>query len=568
MYYALTIINNFDMDKNKYKSDKDKVFLVSDLIEITLPLNSDILPFNEYNFVIYDTPGSNSASNTDHTEVLKKAMEGQTNGLPIFVTTPDSMDNNDNKTLIETLEKVGGALDMSNLMIIVNKADEKDSGTLKDKKEKFSGLCISKLNPAGTYFVSAVIGLGSKKMLSGNTKSCIEEYEDDFGDTREFKVIIPNWIDSTYDTVYENNKKRFKNKKNRNYMQLYLYNIVPKRQYDAYCNLNLNDNMLIYQNSGLHAVEYAIAEFANKYALYNKCKNASDYLSKALEQLNFNLINAQQEMEEISKKLQDNMNSHEKDVMNRLKEACKKMEKDFIVEHDKGLNFMVGNRLEKIKGSILNEIEEIWDATKGMSGRKDVATSKVNKLLEIKVKEYLDAAEKASLGFWKDREKEFKDKLVSIIFESPCLSDEQRKIMENKIMQLNGIPSYHVSVSIQKSDITAGIWFWKHLKPDNAKHTFVESYKSEISKVNVELTAQSVRSFSDLQNKVDRDFKTMVTEHNPQLCYLREQFDKCYKSITMLNIQKEDIYRNKDNVDNLLVFRRLEKNNNEVKQNV
>lgn len=116
-------------------------------------------------FIIYDTPGSNSASNTDHTEVLKKAMEGQTNGLPIFVTTPDNMNGKDNTELIETIEKLGGALDKSNLMIVVNKADEKDCETLEKKKENFPNLKVSSLNPAGTYFVSAIIGLGSKKIL-------------------------------------------------------------------------------------------------------------------------------------------------------------------------------------------------------------------------------------------------------------------------------------------------------------------------------------------------------------------------------------------------------------------
>lgn len=111
MYYALSIINNYDMDNNRNLPENQKVWKVSDLIEVTLPIKASILPFNEFDFIIYDTPGSNSASNTDHTEVLKKAMEGQTNGLPIFVTTPDNMDGKDNNELIETIEKLGGALD-------------------------------------------------------------------------------------------------------------------------------------------------------------------------------------------------------------------------------------------------------------------------------------------------------------------------------------------------------------------------------------------------------------------------------------------------------------------------
>lgn len=60
---------------------------VSDLIEITVPFHKGIWTHTENKFVIFDTPGSNSASNLNHFEVLKKDMAGLTNGLPIFVTS-------------------------------------------------------------------------------------------------------------------------------------------------------------------------------------------------------------------------------------------------------------------------------------------------------------------------------------------------------------------------------------------------------------------------------------------------------------------------------------------------
>ena len=72
--------------------------------------------------MIFDTPGSNSASNVKHYEVLKKAMEDLSNGLPIFVSEYDSMDSTDNDKLYQDINNMA-ELDNRFTMIIVNKND-------------------------------------------------------------------------------------------------------------------------------------------------------------------------------------------------------------------------------------------------------------------------------------------------------------------------------------------------------------------------------------------------------------------------------------------------------------
>ena len=47
--------------------------------------------------------------------------------------------------LIEIVEKLGGVSDKSNLIIVVNKADEKDCETLEKKKRNFPDLKVSSL---------------------------------------------------------------------------------------------------------------------------------------------------------------------------------------------------------------------------------------------------------------------------------------------------------------------------------------------------------------------------------------------------------------------------------------
>ena len=74
---ALNIINDFEADAEESS--------VSDLIQVVVPFSGGILADSQHPFVIFDTPGSNSASNAKHLKVLKQAMSNMTNGLPIFI---------------------------------------------------------------------------------------------------------------------------------------------------------------------------------------------------------------------------------------------------------------------------------------------------------------------------------------------------------------------------------------------------------------------------------------------------------------------------------------------------
>lgn len=56
---------------NEYERDTEDNY-ISDLIEITVPFYKGIWTHTENQFVIFDTPGSNSASNLNHFAVLKK----------------------------------------------------------------------------------------------------------------------------------------------------------------------------------------------------------------------------------------------------------------------------------------------------------------------------------------------------------------------------------------------------------------------------------------------------------------------------------------------------------------
>ncbi|HRU95833.1 MAG TPA: dynamin family protein [Ruminococcus sp.] len=547
MYYALSIINNFDMDYNRNLPDNEKLWRVSDLIEVTLPITASVLPFNEFDFIIYDTPGSNSASNTDDTEVLKKAMEGQTNGLPIFVTTPDNMDGKDNTELIETIEKLGGALDKSNLMIVVNRADEKDCETLEKKKENFPNLKVSSLNPAGTYFVSAIIGLGSKKILFGNTT------ENKKGD------IVPNWIDKTYSKIFRSNLPYYdETDDDEEFVRLYSYNIIPQHQFDQYAALSVSDENLAYRNSGLHAIETAIKDFALKYALYNKCRMASSYLSSALDKLEDMLTALTAEQMALSKQLKTNMTEKEKDVLNKLGIECGERKLKYMSEFNDELSSVVKSTGNSLDNSISDKITKLWDATKGEKGRKESVTTKVNELFQKEISSLWDGAKARALGFWKMKQEEFKKALISIIVESPNLTSEQKDLLKNAIMQIDGTPNYNLSFEIHGEDIVGGFWFIKKLKTDEAKKKFLDGFDKGSVIITTTLTEQSIRAFDHMRNDVESQFQYLVSKYNPKLLTLREQLKECDSKLKYISQQQVQIQRHLSEVNSLTVFKTAE----------
>lgn len=60
---------------------------------------SGVIGNSSNKFVIFDTPGSNSNSNQDHAKVLAEAMDGFSNGIPLWVTQYDAHDTKDNAEL-------------------------------------------------------------------------------------------------------------------------------------------------------------------------------------------------------------------------------------------------------------------------------------------------------------------------------------------------------------------------------------------------------------------------------------------------------------------------------------
>lgn len=92
---AMDILNNYE------KKDKE-VTEIGSVITLVVPFSTSGVIGNSSNkFVIFDTPGSNSNSNQDHAKVLAEAMDGFSNGIPLWVTQYDAHDTKDNAELCD-----------------------------------------------------------------------------------------------------------------------------------------------------------------------------------------------------------------------------------------------------------------------------------------------------------------------------------------------------------------------------------------------------------------------------------------------------------------------------------
>ena len=267
IHNALKFINGYDNEiarrlqvENEYEYDIVKPEkAVSDLVEIRFPFIGDVWNQSDYNFVIFDTPGSNSDSNFDHVEVLRNALKNMSNGLPIYVSDFDSLDSIDNNKLITEIKNFE-ELDFRFSMIVVNKADmarlPKEGFTESDVERIKNYTVPRNLYSDGIYYVSSVMGLGAK-----NDGSYLNEH---------------------YAEMYEDLSKKYGNPSSKYYKTLYKYNITAEQLKQKMVESAEACQNLILANSGIQSVENEIETFASKYAHYNKCLQSLLFLKRVI----------------------------------------------------------------------------------------------------------------------------------------------------------------------------------------------------------------------------------------------------------------------------------------------
>ncbi|MBP2619876.1 dynamin family protein [Streptococcus panodentis] len=310
---------------------------LGDLIEIEVPFSASTLDTVNYKIAIFDTPGSNSSTNLQHSDVLDKAMKGMSNGLPIFVTDSSSMDSTDNDNLKEKLKEVAG-LDSRFTMIAVNKAEAADLSLRRFQKESFKRKIMNQSIPRelyaqGIFYVSSILGLGSK--LDGQLKG--EFYSEQFDTYRE----------------------KYSNSNNPYYKRLFEFNIIPKQMIPSMIKSAECHSNLIYANSGLSTIEDTIKIFVNKYSHYDKCQQARDTLDKLIIKTNQEIEEKNKDLSNHRKDLQDKLESQKISILEIIDSCIDKEEEDLIVRYPNEMSNFLQHLTQHLKKE---EAESLYKA--------------------------------------------------------------------------------------------------------------------------------------------------------------------------------------------------------------
>ena len=565
---TIDILNSFE------KRDKSTT-LISNVIRMEVPFSENGKLGQSHNeFVIFDTPGSNSNTNMDHEKVLTDSLEGFSNGIPIWVSGYDSIDSVDNAHLCDKLYQIE-ALDKRFTMIVVNKADSVElpknglgSDEISDLMEYES---VEKMYSSGIYFVSSVMGLGAK-----NPEGIVSDYLLDVFDEKEKKFSDPNA---------------------RSYKKLYEYNIMPEQMKQRALEYSLACENIIYANSGLYCVEMEMEQFASRHAAYNKCQMVYMFLRGIIDETGRRIAEKtailekskkkwEQDLdakkftlvESIRKDTQDSVRRFEKDSRTYIQtfaresltyehtpEEIEKIDQTLAEQNEQDANFasyerdfegarnsrwrnFVENSQNLFKGNFVDQVKNLateWVTdSKTMQQKKesmDATRQNVDKetsdrLLEIVVKEFrkniIDAQDRlgeASKQHWQENAQAYRDEMIRLITGTDALSEKQRNELSAVILSY---PTFQYDDDADKVFIKAkflrgnvlGLRLGASERLNTAR--LASSYNTRI-RHNIDEMSQLINSscftsFKAWQENLQALIEENITIYNPELRELTE----------------------------------------------
>lgn len=537
-----------------------------------------------HNFVIFDTPGSNSNSNRDHLEALQHAMRNMSDGLPVFVSTFDSLDSNDNADLYGLLEQ-NEALDERFAMVVVNKADNADlpEGGFDDVaiEQVKAYAAVKDLYAHGVYFVSSIMGLGSK--ADGKLS------------------------ERHYDRVYRQQFDSYNDPDDRFYIRLYDYDILP-----AQIKQRAEDEAgacpdRVLANSGLYSIERTIEDFAVKYSVYNKCSRANSLLNELVEIVDRTIqkeIKIEQNKrdewdeklgvnkEEVLGELEYRSHNLEQAAINEiglhmdsfpfLQEASLAGEQ--IVEWENELvdkNREEGNLAQasedakqaraRVSENLARGLSSVWEK-RDILGMVDVAAKlfgdigaaheiskderglirKIDDKTSVNVlersQEYFDYkldvalhdVERASSAFWNERARLCRDSLLEFVTDSNGLTEEKRIVLRDIILDFRALElddSRAQLMDIRVPFVPEKLW----------KSPLIMQYQIEmgrrIKKWKETVSASHGACFTQWLADLTSELSHHIVDLNPELRTIFEQAESARRKISVLSGERQQLAR-------------------------
>lgn len=538
MYYALEAINIFAKDMQSSSDTAD----YPTIIDVYVPFRQSILPLDKHDFVFIDTPGADSETFKEHLAVTKDALKSQTCGLPIILTKPDDMDKAGNAVVNDLLENNGGALDISNTIVIVNQSDDKTPKTLREKKAKMENLCIARWHSNRIFFVSSAIGIAGKK----------EDADDD-----------ESWIDGDLYQVYDDKQQRFRDAMHKNYTQLYQYNIIAENRLQELCRraaIAPESERMLY-NSGIRSVEDEITLFAKKYAAYNKCAQAQQYLQQALEITTALTENAKSKVDNLIMQLNQDKNEKENSLNKELKDSCEQLKKE-----------VTANSAEYIRKNapstfaiqdLQKELDEIWKKIKtdksirGGKARNERLARVIAPQYSRAVKKYLNKLQKVIEDNAVSVSDLCKEALCKVVNESSHVNLDDYKKLEHIILNY---PHITVPQQIKLNQTVrlsySFLWFkWEsdeELSSYNMHDFISEQFKQQRSEYMNTYIKQYHDSITQWIEALRCEIRANLSDFNPALYNLNEKLQATMREQGQLSEQQASLLNGSNAIANLL----------------
>lgn len=537
---------------------------LGDLIEIEIPFSRSALDDINYKIAIFDTPGSNSSTNLQHSDVLDKAMKGMSNGLPIFVTDSSSMDSTDNDNLKDKLKKVAG-LDSRFTMIVVNKAETADISLRRFKKESFKQKIMNQSIPRelyaqGIFYVSSILGLGSK--LDGKLKG-------------EF-----------YSELFDTYKAKYSDPENDYYKRLFDFNLLPRQMISSMVETAESSSNIIYANSGLLTIEDTIKSFVNKYSHYDKCQQARDTLNQLIGITDKEIEEKNKELGSRKVELQNKLDSQKSEILETIDKSISQEREDYTSRYPEEMLSYLQSLTKNLKKEraeslykdsyeqialeypevIVDDIHSGSDAFSKLKGHIDnymlgedrrrkleeQASAEVLNVIKQEFSENLVIAKEHfnqfSKEFWVNATADVRKQLEKVISGDLDIQPEKRKAISEIIISYEEIDFNQFDLGKFNRDELSYIFRIGDYRLKSNKinisgltNTYNKEFKAKLTEFSESIRSEHERKFNNWMQDLGSLIKSNIIEFSPELKGLDQKIQKIIKEIYSLEEQQKQI---------------------------
>lgn len=558
---------------------------VGDLIEILVPFSKGILGDVGSKITIFDTPGSNSSTNSQHSEVLANAMAGMSNGLPVFVTDSSSLDSKDNSNLKEKLISVDG-LDERFTMIVVNKAEAADLSLANFKRDSFRNKIMNQVVPRelyaqGIYYVSSILGLGSK--LKGHLEG------------------------GFYSEQFDTYREKYSNPETKYYKKLYEFDILPRQMSNTVRATAEKSSDLIYANSGLLTIEDSIKTFVDRYSHYDKCQQAKALLDKLLLKTNAVIAEKNEDLHSREAELEANLDDQKSVIVERLKSTSLSQKNDLLIKYPKEMKIFQERLMKQIeKGDVLNRYNEIHkeilslNPTLNLTEHQQIDISNLklgnisnefsnylsvtreNKTKKITIENLASAQtvdcfrnqfveelylsrvefERISSSFWANHASEIKSQFEAIISGDLGLEPEKRQKLSHLILsyeeinfgQLNleKFSKEELSYVFRLGDFTLRS---SKVNASGLKRTFNDLFKSKMTKFAGSICSEHEKAFKMWLFNLTSIIVQNIIEFSPELSALNAKIQRTKNEVASLEEQQQQIENYTNQIKRMITWK-------------